>query len=204
MINIKGLRLTSNEPSQRFFKKKTSNIARSFYLSEDIIKDLEIAAKKTGVSLNALVNKTLRDSALHAYSTKEYGSTIVSNGLLVELLKESREEVVTSWARDNGKKVFRDAIITGGRPRNLETFRYFVKDGYCNYSNWAEYYEHFTDDALILKLNHHLGPLWSKFMKEYFYAGLCEIIGSNIAPPEAFSIADNGLIIVIPLELFRS
>jgi hypothetical protein len=174
--------------------------ARSFYMDVDLISDLEAQSKRTGMSINALVNKTLKESTLHAYSTKEYSSIIVPGALLRGVLNPANEEVFTDFGRKNGGGVLKDAVMTGGRPKNLETFRYYLRDGYCGHSNWAEYFERIFEDKIIIKLNHSLGLVWSKFMKEYFYAGMCEVLGKKNIPEEAFSVTDAGLVIVLPIS----
>lgn len=96
-----------------------------------------------------------------------------------------------------------DAVMTSGRPNSLDTFRYYLKDGYGGYCNWAEYYERIFSDRILIKLNHSIGQVWSKFMKEYFYGGLCEMFGKGSIPEGALSVVDTGLVILLPIPLAK-
>lgn len=181
--------------------KPKKSRARSFYMDGDLISDLESQSKRTGISINALVNKILKENTLHAYSTKEYCSMILPSALVAGMMNPENEKMFMDFAKKTGGPTFKDAVLTSGRPNSLDTFRYYLKDGYCGYCNWAEYYERIFSDKILIKLNHNVGHVWSKFMKEYFYGGLREMFGEESIPENALSVVETGLVILLPIHI---
>jgi len=175
---------------------KRAGMQKSFYINKGVLRKLEKISAQKKISLNAYVNNVLtREVDLNILCRSVYPSTVIENGLLKALL-DRNEDVFLSYAREWSAKIFRDAM-TLGASRDLTTFRRYVR-AYCDYGMWADYEEQMDPNKDVIILSHTLGRAWSRFMYEYFYHGLREIIGEDFPPEDVFVIIESALVITLP------
>jgi hypothetical protein len=181
--------------------KKRSSVAKSFYIDNDTIQKLSEQSKQEGISVNALVNKILKNHTDLQYPATKYPSVVLSDELVRRLL-ERDEDLFLLFGREMGQKIFKESILQERMPRNLLSFKNILK-GFCEYGQWAKYEEHIAGGKLIVSLSHDLGEKWSKCMREYFYSGLREIIGQDYPPEDVFTIVGTGLMITLPSSIIE-
>ncbi len=182
-------------------KKTKPHTIRSFCIDDDILIQLKEKSEQSNETVNAIVNKMLRDMIM-VLEVRGYSHTInISDHFLNYLLSSLGEEKAVAYAQERGQQVFMEVIQISGKPPNFNTFCYNLREGYCRYSNWAAYSEVRTSDRIIINLNHKRGHIWSKCMKEYFNSMLKFIFGSRLISQIDFAVVATGLVISLPLSI---
>lgn len=176
---------------------------RSFYLAEDVLAKLGECSKRNGETLNATVNRMLEDMEM-VMQVREYSHTIcIPDHLLDFLLRKVDEDIALLYAREKGGSIIGDVLLRSGDPKTFTTVRKYIKEGYCRYSNWADYSENVVGDQVKIALTHKRGQAWSRFMKEYFHEELADFFGKDIVTDRNFSIIETGLLITLPKQQIR-
>lgn len=181
--------------------KKRNSTAKSFYIDNRTIKRLAEQSKQENVSINSLVNRILKEHVELRYPAEQYSSIVLTRDLVSKLLEEN-EELFISFAKEHGGSIFRTTMLQQMSQKNLVTYKTIVK-GFCDYGRVAGYNESVVGGKLVITLSHDLGEKWSKVLREYFYAGLKEIIEEDYPAQDVFTIVDTGLIIMLPASIIE-
>ncbi len=192
------MKAISNKENDSDHKKKFT--VRSFYIDNELLEMLERQSKESNDTVNSILNKVLRRIDMNM-QIKEYSHIItIPDHLLAFILKVNGEALI-DYARDKGGIAFKESFMMGNAEKSLEQYLGFVRDAYCGECNWAKYSERTLKNQLMIRLTHSRGQNWSRFMKEYFSAGLKFVLGPDAVLENAFSMIETGLLISLPRSL---
>jgi hypothetical protein len=183
--------------------RKKKYTVRSFYIGNELLEMLEQRSKESNDTVNSILNKMLRRIEINM-QIKDYSHIITIPDHLLAFFMKMRGEALIDYARKKGCVAFKESFMMSNAEKSLRKYLEFVKDAYCGECNWAKYSERTSKDQLIITLTHGRGENWSRFMKEYLYAGLKSVIGQETISENAFSVIETGLLVSLPRLLIGS
>lgn len=192
--------MSAASEKERDSGRKKKYTVRSFYMDNELLEMLEQRSRESNDTVNSVLNKMLRRIDMNM-QIKEYSHIITIPDHLLAFFMKMRGEALIDYARGKGGVAFKESFMMSNAEKSLGKYLEYVKDAYCGECNWAKYSERMSKDQLIVTLTHGRGENWSRFMKEYLYAGLEFVIGQEAASEDAFSIIETGLLIALPRSL---
>jgi hypothetical protein len=149
-------------------------------------------------SVNAIVNRILRDHVLYADPAKnEYDGVTINGKILKKMIELIPSEQLDASAGEMGAELFQEVNFLGVWVKNAESFCNLLSDGFCRYSNWASYNEMRSGNKLKITLSHNRGLKWSRFLQNFLNWQLSRLEDVKIADID-FLCADSCLIISFP------
>jgi hypothetical protein len=140
---------------------------RTFRIEEETTQKLKEIAANENVSLNAVVNRVLKEYVDVTFPAKQYDSKLIQGKLFKRTMDIIDTEQLAKIAYDMGQSTFKEFNDIGMLPMNSAGFRKIVCDVFCHSANWARYHEDRHGGKLIISLNHNMGSNWSIFLKNF-------------------------------------
>jgi hypothetical protein len=143
--------------------EKRKTVGRSFRLDEEWLTVLTNEAEKEGISVNALMNRTLEKYSYLRFMMRYGAITLTSKGFTA-ILEDCPDDKLSENGRNAGSAITRDLLLTMGVAPNYDFVILLVKKILSEFAGWFECDHHIKQDKEILHLRHNLGAKWSIYL----------------------------------------
>lgn len=145
---------------------KNRTVGRSFRINEQYIYALNEEAKREGVTLNAFVNKVLKEYAEYQRYFKRFGGVSIFQKSFSRIIEACPKEALREIARDAGEAIALDVFRAWGLELTYENAVHFLFFVLAEQANWFTYEHHVTKGKEIFHLRHNMCENWSIYTAE--------------------------------------
>ncbi|PVX24816.1 MAG: hypothetical protein CW691_06330 [Candidatus Bathyarchaeum sp.] len=172
-------------------KKKTRGC--SFRINEESLKILNEEADTQGISVNALMNKILKQYINQFRHIKRFGAVITARTVFNKIVDCCTEDELKKIAEVTGSTETKDAMRTLGIPQTYDTVIAHIKMA-GTHGGWFDFNQHTKNSGEYIHLRHELGKKWSTFLAETVSSIFKSILDIEVKT----EILDNYVTIQIP------
>ncbi len=148
-----------------FLNRKRKTVGRSFRIDEEWLQVLNEEAERQGISVNALLNRLLKQYSFIRYMLR-YGAITLTRKGFSAILESCPEDSIRENARNAGSAIAEDLLRTMGAPTNYSFLVVLYKQLLSEFAGWFQCDHHIRRDKEILHLRHDLGTNWSIYLAE--------------------------------------
>lgn len=167
----------------------------SLRVNEDWLEILREESSRQGISVNALMNKILKNYCNNWRWAERFGIIILDRPTFAAIVGCCPDERLKEIAKVSGSTGTKDALRTIGLPSTYEEVTLFIKNNLGKFANWFDYNQFSRGRKEILHLRHELGRKWSIFIAKQV-STMFESILDKTAKTELFDNAATLEIIV--------
>jgi len=164
---------------------------RTFRIDPKLLKEMEMEAKKRGVSPNAFLSQLLEHHIKVVRHAERFGYIVLCQNNFRKILDKFSEEEITDLAKKAGTLGPKDIVLISHRHLDLDGVYFIVKDFLCDFARWASCSSEQRGTVHRVVLHHKLGRKWSIWLRGYIEAVFESILG---AKPAVETVTDESLV----------
>jgi hypothetical protein len=174
---------------------RSSSITRSFRFESDVLSVLDEEAKRTGISVNALVGIILRRYVEFARYLSKIDMVVINREVLTSLIDLLGEEDLYKMGVKLGQTVLADTILFWKKETTEKAVMEYIEKMVCRYGHLGTYDERrMPGGQMAIVVRHRLGKNGSRFLEGYLQGGLKHTLGIDTI----FEITDSSVKCEIP------
>ncbi|MDF2726600.1 MAG: hypothetical protein K0S84_143 [Nitrososphaera sp.] len=174
---------------------RSSSITRSFRFESDVLNVLDEEAKRTGISVNALVGIILRRYVEFTRYLSKIDMVVINREVLTCLIDLLGEEELYNIGIKLGRTVLADTIMFWKKETTEKAVMEYIEKMVCRYGRLGTYDERrMPGGQMAIVVRHRLGKNGSRFLEGYLHEGLKHTLGIDAI----FEITDSSVKCEIP------
>jgi hypothetical protein len=159
---------------------KNKLVHSSFRIEEDVIKSLEIAAEKRGISLSSLVNKILKNYTTSEMYFEELGFILVSKNFLRKTFDELGAKQIQQLGKEYGTTIAREYISYFYPQVNSNTLVQFLDIWFKRFSSYQHRVDYENNKCHYYTVNHDINMNFSMALQSILEGLIEPIIKSTV------------------------
>ena len=144
--------------------QKRKTIGFSSRVNEEWLEILRADAERQGTSVNAIINKILKNYCQHYRWVERLGAIYITRPTISKLTSCCPEDKLKEIAKISGSTGSKDALRTMGIPPTYNNLLLFIKTNIGKNGNWFDFNKYTRNHKDIIHLHHELGKNWSTFI----------------------------------------
>ena len=174
---------------------RSSSITRSFRFESDVLTVLDEEAKRTGISVNALVGIILRRYVEFTRYLCKIDMVVINREVLTSLIDVLGEEEIYKMGVRLGQTVLADTIMFWKKETTEKAVMEYIEKMVCRYGRLGTYDERrMPGGQMAIVIRHRLGKNGSRLFEGYLREGLKHTLGIDAL----FEITDSSVKCEIP------
>jgi len=159
-------------------KRKTTGF--SLRVDEESLETLRQESTRLGISVNALMNKILKDYCQNWRWAERFGIVYLTRPTLSSIITCCPDESLRLIAKTSGSTGTKDALRTMGITPTYDHITMFLEENVGKFGNWFDYNQFSRGRTKIIHLRHELGRKWSIFIAEQVSTIFETILGKTV------------------------